>query len=311
MIFSRTKQSLQNLQRQSSLTLGEMFAVMQDVMQDIQDETGSGPAQLPPDDTALQKWRTVAHALLRMPMEDAAVQLSEKQQQRMQMLQKELSERHAGTAEMQTELEQGAAELERLNAEAAALQKLKQQREMQAADLEDARREVESLQKSLDAMPETDADALMKQRAVIEQELQSRKQQQAELESLRTQAAEMQAEADAARAARDSAESALNDLHGQLQSLNEETERLRQTHAEIEDAQLPAAQHALTDAQHALASKNAELEQLQAKTAALTEAADETGGRLAELCERCSEIQAAIEKQKAEEAAAEQARADA
>ena len=228
MIFSRTKESLQNLQKQERLSVGEMLAVMQDLMQDIQDETGSSPAQLPADDTALQKWRTLAHVLVRIPLDDAVQQTSEKQKQRIQTLQNELAARHAKTAETASELEQGAAEIEKLNSELESLNHLKSQTEAQNAAIRPLRDRVAALRNELEQLPDPDEKLLSETAAALEQQKAKRLEQSAVLQRMQEQLAAEKRSVESAVAEHSAAENTQNALRAQIAALKNETAQMQE-----------------------------------------------------------------------------------
>lgn len=203
MLFARTKQSLLNLQRERTLTLGEMYAVMQDIMQDIQDETGTNPADLEADDTALQKWRTVAHVLLQTAVTDSASQMTDRQRARMEALQNELEARHAETADAEAALAEGEQQIAALNKELDALEDLVRQKEEQTAGLTALRKKEEALHRALDNLSVVDPEQLAAQIEALEQEKQTREAAvrrteslQQELHALQDEAADQQAEAE-------------------------------------------------------------------------------------------------------------------
>ena len=324
MLFSRTKQSLQNLQRQRSLTLGEMYAVMQDVMQDIQDETGTSPAELQPDDSALLKWRTIAHVLLRSRIDDSAEKLNEKQQQRLQALQSDLDARYADSAGAEEQLKQDAEKIDALNREIDRLQTLSRKKEQQNAKLTDLLQKEAGLRRSLEEIPELNEKQLNARIAELEQQKVEREsanqkmealsakikaleqeaaRRQEELEELLRKQADAEAECDAQKKQYQEHETAISDL-------TRETEQIKKDCAGAE-TELAEKQKACEEIKRQLADISGSASEQQQQLNALQEEYDlltgENGGIEAALTQK----QRCVEEAKAKQDALKQSAKEA
>lgn len=162
MRFDKTVGDIQMLQQNPSHKVGwsEALDLMLNILLDIRTETNRELKDLDVNDEAVTKWRSVATAMLSVPMEAAAQGMAERSRTRLEALRERLAEEAAAVSNTEQQTAQCRLEEQRLHKQLDDNKEKYKQLELLQQTVEELRHQISALERDISEIQDVNEDEL-------------------------------------------------------------------------------------------------------------------------------------------------------
>lgn len=162
MRFDKTVGDIQMLQQNPNHKVGwsEALDLMLNILLDIRTETNRELKDLDVNDEAVTKWRSVATAMLSVPMEAAAQGMAERSRTRLEALRERLAEEAAAVSDTEQQTAQCRLEEQRLHKQLDDNKEKYKQLELLQQTVEELRHQISALERDISEIQDVNEDEL-------------------------------------------------------------------------------------------------------------------------------------------------------
>lgn len=162
MRFDKTVGDIQMLQQNPNHKVGwsEALDLMLNILLDIRTETNRELKDLDVNDEAVTKWRSVATAMLSVPMEAAAQGMAERSRTRLEALRERLAEEAAAVSNTEQQTAQCRLEEQRLHKQLDDNKEKYKQLELLQQTVEEMRHQISALERDISEIQDVNEDEL-------------------------------------------------------------------------------------------------------------------------------------------------------
>ena len=162
MRFDKTVGDIQMLQQNPNHKVGwsEALDLMLNILLDIRTETNRELKDLDVNDEAVTKWRSVATAMLSVPMEAAAQGMAERSRTRLEALRERLAEEAAAVSDTEQQTAQCRLEEQRLHKQLDDNKEKYKQLELLQQTVEEMRHQISALERDISEIQDVNEDEL-------------------------------------------------------------------------------------------------------------------------------------------------------